>query len=749
MKAIKRHWPRIAVTLIPLVFALLHATGALPLGVLQRLDDIIYDARLRATMPQTMDERIVIVDIDEKSLAEIGRWPWGRNKLAELVTALFQNQHIALLGVDVVFAEPDNSSGLQQLMALAGNELKDQPSFTDKLQQLKPRLDYDASFAAALKDKAVVLGYFFTNDAQGRASGQLPLPVFGASDLEGRQLPAPEWSAYGSNLEQFARAAPLAGHFNSVTDSDGVVRSIPLIAQYKDDYYESLSLAIFRAVVGLPKIVPQFSAEAYLSRDDQALNKLSLVQGDKALDIPVDGRGTALIPYRGRGNSQGGSFKYWSAVDILNKQVPPGELKNKIVLLGTTALGLFDMRVTPVGETYPGVETHANVISALLDGHILVKPDYSIGYEVVTLMVSGLMLAICLPLLSAARAVLLSVLVLSALTLLNLWLYLGHGLVLPLASAVLMTVTAFALNMSYGYFVESRSKRDLANLFGTYVPPELVDEMLEDPDSYSMQAMNREMTVMFCDMRGFTNMSETMEPLQLQAMLTGVFSKLTAVIRGHRGTIDKYMGDCVMAFWGAPIESSAHAHLAVSTALDIAAVVREINEDHQARGLPVIGIGIGISTGTMCVGDMGSDIRRSYTVIGDTVNLGARLESLSKVYGVDIVASEQTRRMANDFVWQELDKVRVKGKDKSVTIFCPLAIAKKAESAVLEEIKLWTQFLKAYRAQNWDQADVALLNISRLNAHKYLYRLYSERVVSMRYLLFDPDWDGATNFETK
>jgi adenylate cyclase len=313
----------------------------------------------------------------------------------------------------------------------------------------------------------------------------------------------------------------------------------------------------------------------------------------------------------------------------------------------------------------------------------------------------------------------------------------------------LMSVTAFALNMSYGYFVESRSKRDLANLFGTYVPPELVDEMLEDPDSYSMQAMNREMTVMFCDMRGFTNMSETMEPLQLQVMLTSVFSKLTAVIRGHRGTIDKYMGDCVMAFWGAPIESSAHAQLAVAAALDIAAVVREINVEHVARGLPKIGIGIGISTGTMCVGDMGSDIRRSYTVIGDTVNLGSRLESLSKVYGVEVVASEETKRLATDFIWQELDKVRVKGKDQSVTIFCPLALFSLAEINVLQEVKIWAQFLKVYRSQNWDQADVALLNISRLNTNKYLYRLYAERVASMRYLPFDADWDGATNFDTK
>ena len=261
-----------------------------------------------------------------------------------------------------------------------------------------------------------------------------------------------------------------------------------------------------------------------------------------------------------------------------------------------------------------------------------------------------------------------------------------------------MALTAFALNMSYGYFVESRSKRELANLFGTYVPPELVDEMVKDPDSYSMTATSKELTVMFCDMRGFTTLSEKMEPTQLQALLNAVFNRLTDLIRANRGTIDKYMGDCVMAFWGAPVDMPNHAHLAVKTAMEMASAVRKINEEHRAKGMPEIGIGIGLNTGTMCVGDMGSDVRRSYTVIGDAVNLGSRLEGLSKVYGVDIVASEATRRSAPEFAWQELDRVRVKGKKESVAIFWPVAPANRLEPAALDELKTWASFLKAYRA---------------------------------------------------
>ena len=749
MKSISKHWPRIAVTLIPLIFALLHAGSLMRIGVLQQLDDIIYDARLRATMPKTLDDRIVIVDIDEKSLAEIGRWPWGRNKLGELTDELFDRQNAAMLGFDVVFAEPDDSSGLKRLKQLAQNEMRDQAGFAERISQMQSGLDYDALFAKSLEKRPVVLGLYFTSDRDGRSVGVLPAPVMQKELLRGRPIKFTSWNGYGSNLEQLAKASPMAGFFNSITEGDGVVRSVPLIAEYKGQYYESLSMAMFRMLVGLPKVEPGFPQDRFIGRSYQGLESILLKQGGKTLAVPVDDRVATLVPFRGPGGVNGGSFKYISASDVLAKRLPQGSLKDKIVLLGTTAPGLLDLRVTPVGETYPGVETHANVISGLLDGKIFVKPDYAIGYEVVILVLAGLTLALALPLLSAPKAMALSGIVIAAVVGLNFWMYLSYGLVLPLASALIMAVTAFALNMSYGYFVESRSKRELAHLFGTYVPPELVDEMVKDPDSYSMKAANKELTVMFCDMRGFTKMSETMGPTQLQELLNGVFSRLTDLIRTNRGTIDKYMGDCVMAFWGAPVDTPNHAHLSVKTAMEMAHAVRKINEDHRARGLPEIGIGIGLNTGTMCVGDMGSDIRRSYTVIGDSVNLGSRLEGLSKAYGVDIVVSESTRKLAPDFAWQELDKVRVKGKEQAVAIFWPAVPADRLDKEYAAELKSWAAVLKAYRAQDWDQCDVQLLNLQRLNAKKYHYQLYSERVASMRLLPFDPEWDGATNFETK
>jgi adenylate cyclase len=750
MGLLSRHWSRIAVTLIPLAFALLHATGALHIGVLQRLDDIIYDARLRATMPRTMDDRIVIVDIDEKSLTEVGHWPWGRNKVAQLVDELFDRQKVAVVGFDVFFTEPDESSGLPRLKQLAQGELKDVPGFAGRIEQLQSSLDYDAVFAKSLARRPVVLGFFLTGVEETK--GVLPAPVMRKEDLNGRPIKFLHFKGYGSNIEQLAKAAPMAGSTNPVVDSDGVLRSIPLVGEYKDQYYEALSLAMYRLLIGLPVVAPGFVQDTkfFSSKGYDSLESIQLRKGNASFAIRVDNRVSSLIPYRGPGGVNAGSFRYISAADVIGKRLKDGELKDKIILVGTTAQGLLDLRVTPVGETYPGVEAHANVISGFLDGKVFYKPDYAVGYDVLVLLLAGLALALALPLLSATRAVILSGVVISLVFALNFWLFTAEGLVLPLAASLVMCITAFALNMGYGYFVESRGKRELANLFGTYVPPELVDEMVkEGAANFSMKATNKELTVMFCDMRGFTKMSEKMEPTQLQELLNAVFNKLTDIISKNRGTIDKYMGDCVMAFWGAPVDIPNHAHLAVKTAMEMANAVRKINEEHRAKGIPEIGVGIGLNTGTMCVGNMGSNNRRAYTVIGDAVNLGSRLEGLSKAYGVDIVVSESTRKLAPDFAWQELDRVRVKGKEQAVAIFWPLAPTERIERAHQEELKAWAAFLKAYRAQDWDQCDVLMLNLQRMNAKKYLYELYSERVASMRLLPFDPEWDGATNFETK
>lgn len=744
----RQRWRRIGITLLPLLFALLHVSGILHLQVLERLDNIIYDARLRATMPRTLDERIVIVDIDEKSLERVGQWPWGRDKLAALSQELFEHQQVAVVGFDVIFAEADRSSGLRSLQKLAQGPLRGQTGFSEQLERIAPSLDYDARFAESLQNRAAVLGFYLTSDRDGRTRGALPAPALRAEQLRGLPLHATSWNGYGGNIEVLARAVPSGGFFNSITDEDGVVRSLPLLAEHGGQYYESLALAVFRTLLGAPEVLPGY-ANANPQGDHDPLQSILLRLDGRSMAIPVDDRLATLIPFRGPGDVAGGSFQYISASDALEGSIPAGSLRDKIILVGSTAPGLLDLRVTPVGRTYPGVEAHANVISALLDGNNIVRPDYAIGFDVLQLLCAGLLLAMVLPLLSAGSAVLLSVSAIGLLTGVNLWLYLVHGLAMPLATAVLMALLAFALNMVYGYFVESKSKRELAALFGTYVPPELVDEMVKEPENYSMEATNRELTVLFCDMRGFTAMSERMEPLQLQALLNDVFSKLTHIIRSHRGTIDKYMGDCVMAFWGAPVATPDHAQLAVSAAIDMASAINQINQNYRQRGLPEIGVGIGVNTGTMCVGDMGSDIRRSYTVIGDAVNLGSRLEGLSKHYGTSIVVSESTQALAPQFLWQQLDLVRVKGKAQAVAIFWPIATQAAVRDSEAAEVHKWEKFLDAYYAQSWAQCSAKLERLRALRPESILYALYEARVSQFQEEAFKPQWDGATNFESK
>jgi adenylate cyclase len=332
---------------------------------------------------------------------------------------------------------------------------------------------------------------------------------------------------------------------------------------------------------------------------------------------------------------------------------------------------------------------------------------------------------------------------------LNLAVWTHADTALPLASGVLMIIALFALNMSYGYFVETRSKRQFTELFGQYVPPELVDEMARDPAKYNMEGKNEVLTVLFTDVRGFTSIAEGLDPRALAAFLNEFLTAMSLVIRTHRGTLDKYMGDAIMAFWGAPVADPEHARHALEAALAMHAELARLNPTFRARGWPEIRIGVGLNTGPMSVGDMGSKLRKAYTVMGDAVNLASRLEGLTKAYGAGIIVGQATRDAVPGFVFRELDRVRVKGKDAPVAIFEPVGPEKALAKERLEELKLWGQALKAYRARNWDQAELILFNLHRLYPGAPLYSLYAERAARYRRESPGAGWDGVTAFETK
>jgi len=723
-----------------------HAADWLRLPLVERLEAIAYDTRLRLTMPGGVDPRVVIVDIDERSLQVEGRWPWPRDRVARLVDELFDRYQASVVGFDIVFAEPDESSGLARLEALARSELRAVPAFEGVLRDLRPRLEYDRVLAGRLEGRPVVLGYYFSSAgaAQGErpmASGALPPPVIAAGTFSGRGVRFTRWEGYGANLPVLQAAARSAGHFNQLTDADGVARRVPMLVEHAGAYYESLSLAMMRLLLGSPPIEPGYPASSALSRGYAGLEWLNV----GPLRIPVDEWVSAYVPYRGHR----GSFPYVSATDVLSGKVDAAVLERRIVLVGTSAPGLFDLRSTPVDPIYPGVEIHANLLAGMLDGSIRQQPPYVRGAEFLLLALFGLALVFGLARLTPLRATAAATVALLLLVALDAVVWRWGQLILPIASGLLLVVLLYAMNMAWGFFVEARGKRQITGLFGQYVPPELVDEMARHPEQFSMEGESREMTVLFSDVRGFTTISEGLEPRELSRLMNEFLSPLTRVIHARRGTIDKYMGDAIMAFWGAPLADPDHAAHAVAAALEMQRTLQERQADFAARGWPPIRIGVGLNTGRMSVGNMGSDIRVAYTVMGDAVNLASRLEGITKEYGADIIVSEAVCRAAPGFVYQELDRVRVKGKDTPVAIFEPVGRRGEVDRSLLDQVALFQRALEHFRNRNWDMAEVQLLNLQKRVPGRRLHALYLERIEAFRKSPPPADWDGVCTFTSK
>ena len=738
----KQHLVRIVIGLVITLFFIGHAARYYHVPFIGQLDNIIYDARLQLTMPRGIDENIVILDIDEKSLQEVARWPWPRDVMAGLIQKLFEKYQVGIVAFDVVFAEADYSSGIRSLEQMAQGALKDVPAFQQALRELRPKLDNDAQFAQAIKGRPVVLGYYLSSEKDAKRIAAIPDPVLPKGTFQGRNINFTSWSGYGGNLPQFQQNAASAGHFNPLPDPDGIIRRVPMIVELDGAYYESLSLAVVRTILGFPKVEPGYAPDRFLQRGYSGLEWLKV----GPLTIPVDDVAATLIPYRGNKFS----FQYLSLADVLADRVPQEKLKGRIALIGTSAPGLLDLRATPVNNVFPGVEVHANLIAGMLDRNLKEKPPYMLGAEVVLLLLGGVSLSLLIPLLSPLVATLATLGGASLITALDVGIWQYADTVLPLAASLLMIAALYTMNMAYGYFVEARSKRQFTELFGQYVPPELVDEMARDPQKYNMAPRAAELTILFSDVRGFTSISEALKPEELREYINEYLTTMSGIIRSrHRGTLDKYIGDAIMAFWGAPVEDAQHARNGVLAALDMQKECKLLNDRFSARGWPTLKIGVGLNSGSVRVGDMGSQVRRAYTVMGDPVNVASRLEGRTKSYGVGILVGEATRAQVKDVVFREVDRIKVKGKDEAVTIYEPLGAEGEVDRKAQEELKLWGQALRAYRAQQWDQVEVALLNLQRMNPACELYAVYADRVAGMRRSPPPAGWDGVTAFDEK
>ncbi|KFZ31264.1 hypothetical protein IDSA_00570 [Pseudidiomarina salinarum] len=736
----RARWLQITGSALLVLWLLGEQAGFWPSPLLQRLEWISYDQRVNATLPDAAPEQIVVVDIDEASLQQLGQWPWPRTQVAELIQTLFDDYQIQLLGLDLVFAEQE-----QNLLRQQWQQLRREYS---ALADSDPPAGGDQLLARTISNYPVVMGYYFertnpTDAANPTAStGILPPPLVLQRPEQNpppplTELPLIRPDRYSANLPVLQQAALGAGFFDNPTvDADGIFRRVPLVQDYQNQLYPSLPLAMFQLLLGQPPV----ALDAHFAGDIWHLEGLDF----GGYYFPTDARAAVLVPWYG----PSGTFTRVSAADVLSGSVNPGQLSGRIALLGTSAPGLMDLRSTPVNAVFPGVEIHASLLAGMLQMNFKHQPGYATGMTVVGLLLLGLLMTWLYPRLPAIALLSISAALLVAHAAANLYAW-HQGLVLPLASGLLLVVLLTGWHLACNFWRESAAKRQVAAQFGLYVPPELVNDIVAHPEAQDLTGQVKELTVLFSDVRGFTSFAEQVPPAQLTTVMNQLLSPVTRAIHEHRGTIDKYMGDAVMAFWGAPLPDNDHAWHAVQGAVAMQRALVDTNQQFRQQGLPALQMGIGVHTGAMNVGNMGSDFRMAYTVLGDNVNLGSRIEGLTKVYGTPILISEDTCQALTAEQRQQLplrpvDKVRVKGRQAPVMLFQVLSETpdEKSRYALTSGWQAYQQgdfnaALDYYKAALAAEPDDALALLFRDRCHYYLQEPPPA------------DWDGVFTHEQK
>lgn len=653
----------IGLSLTALISLHLYEGSSFKLPIIDALERQAYDFRINLSASPERDDRVVIIDIDERSIKEVGQWPWRRSVFGKLNDQLFEQYGIEALGYDVTFPEPETDFSNQQI-----RELAKQTSSSSELVSSLEAISGDQIMAKSFEDRAIVLGAAFqlqkANRTESPSVGVLPEPMFESSDIDYsillQETMAPTMQRYTGNIPLLSEAAMGIGFFSiaeTIGDPDGIIRRVELLNRYQDKLYPSLALQLVKSYTfddPEPILTEQI---------DDANAGLEILRMMLA-DVPLDPATTVNVSYR----QPERGYEYVPAIDVINGTYE-GDLTGAIALVGTSASGLVDLRNTPVAAGLPGVEVHANIISGLLDGKFRVKPGWvnTIDFFVITLF--GLIMTFVFPRLSAFWSTVIFLTVGAGTIWVNWYFWSEKLVILTIAPMLFLLTSLFFMNMIIGFFSESQARRSTEKMFGMYVPPEVVGEISESEDIFSMKPQKRELTVLFADIRSFTTISEGMDPEALSEWLNDFLTPMTKIIHQNGGAIDKYMGDAIMAFWGAPIEDPNHAENGVKAGLGMIAALDELNANFREKGWPEVNIGVGLNTGMMSVGNMGSEFRMAYTVLGDAVNLGSRLEGQTKEYGVSMIVSEFTRDKAPNFNYTELDTVKVKGKNKAVTIF--------------------------------------------------------------------------------
>ncbi len=722
----------------------------------------VFDFRmqLRGVEPETGN--VIIVAIDDHTLDELGRWPFSRSRMGDAVTNL-KADGAATIAWDVVFSESDQNSELVKMremradlekMGLTGESDRaaleqaladlqaarvalpksrrgelDRPIAAVKAQiddvvgrqsrfykdvvAAEQRADNDGYFAEAISAAGnVILGYFFhqttddvgfSTDAEIAAREAAIAPsrltlIRRLGEFEG-QLPGASAVDVEANIPVLSNATREFGYFTIQQDSDGTIRNYPLIHEFRGNYYPSLAL---KAVAMQRAAAEGFDVPVIVDVDawEGSRPTVSGIQLGDAV-IPVDERGQLLINYRGPKRQ----FQIISFVDAVRGTFPAGTFTDRIALIGPTAIGIMDLRVTPFDQNMPGVEVHANVMDNILAGTFLQRPDWMVFFDVLAVVLIGVLLGIVLAPLRAVYGAIAAGVLMFAFLVGGQMLLEQKGIWLSTVYPALEIVSVFAAVTIYKYYTEERKRKEVRSAFQYYLSPAVIEQVLEDPDRLKLGGEKKTLTVMFSDVRGFTTISETLDAEELSALLNEYLTPMTDIVFATGGTLDKYMGDALMAIYGAPLDQPDHAERACGACLQMMEKLQELKVGWVQRGLPPIDIGIGLNTGPMSVGNMGSTQRFDYTVMGDAVNLGSRLEGINKEYGTHIIIGPETANLVRDsYFLRELDSVAVKGKKEPVVIYELVGRPTDVDGPTRALVKRFEEALALYRTGRFAEA---------------------------------------------
>ncbi|CEG57203.1 CHASE2 domain-containing protein [Legionella fallonii] len=700
---------------------------------IMRMDGQIYDQIINLNWhPQPQNPRVVIINIDEKSVQKEGRWPWPRDKMADLITKLKQNG-VVTIGLDIVMSEAEinYALGLQKkLEQLRSIAVPDEKQFLFTLKTLAPKIDNDQTFAQTLLDHNVVLGFLFQHESDVK-KGTLPSPLVYQSNepISASQLPLYQFEGYNGVLKLFLQASTQAGFVTNLPDPDGVVRHSLVLANYDNKIYPSLALKTAMSYLLID--------EAQLVMNNQRLDGVKL----GGIFIPTNSHGQILVPFWGKA----GTLDYYSATDILHNQIDKNDLDSSIAIIGSSMTLLADLHDSPIASLFPGVEIVGNIVQGMVGQQLVSEYHWHATEGAIVLITFGIIFSLIFPFLGILGKLVVALTTVFLILGTAFLLYVFKNFYLPSALLIALIILQAIINYAYSYVLERRQKQKINQLFGQYVPEQYVKELVESPNEHSMEGQTLNMTVFFADIRNFTTISESLDATGVKHLLNTFFTPITEIIFRHRGTIDKYVGDMIVAFWGAPLADDRHAYNAVTASMEIFQHLPEINEKMLDSNLPQVNIGIGLATGLMNVGDMGSEFRRAYTVLGDTVNLASRLQDLTKYYQSNILVNDTTCLESSDFLWRAIDKVSVKGRKTALTIYQPIGILAEASSETLQELEQYNSALADYYAQNWQSAEAKFTTLNAQNPHIYIYQIYLERIASFKKTPPKKGWSGVYN----